>query len=161
MNTNYDFVTGLDGFVIQSPPVITKRRGLRPDQVAGELHPEQLVAEDLRQAIWLRLRRLTSSNVCSRVITARKTDLAADIAMKKGQEVASSIRSALGYWDSQPASLNAKVLTRYYALLQITIAEQVSDPSSAAGLREIQSHTEAGHGLWTMADPEKEFPSGY
>ena len=131
------------------------------DDVAGELHPEQLVAEDLRQAIWLRLRRLTSSNVCSRVITARKTDLAADIAMKKGQEVASSIRSALGYWDSQPASLNAKVLTRYYALLQITIAEQVSDPSSAAGLREIQSHTEAGHGLWTMADPEKEFPSGY
>src|SRR6266852_1335812 len=27
MNTNYDYVTGLDGFVIQSPPVITKHRG--------------------------------------------------------------------------------------------------------------------------------------
>src|SRR5713101_10179463 len=35
MNTNYDFVTGLDGFVIQSPPVITKHGGLRPDQVNG------------------------------------------------------------------------------------------------------------------------------
>jgi hypothetical protein len=128
---------------------------------AGELHAEQLVAEDLRQAIWLRLRRLTSSNVCSRVIAARKIDLSAEVATRKGQEAASSIRSALGYWESQPASLNAKVLTRYYALLQITIAEQVADPRSTAGLREIQSHTEAGHGLWTMADPEKEFPSGY
>jgi hypothetical protein len=29
MNTNCDFVTGLDGVVIQPPPVITKRRGLR------------------------------------------------------------------------------------------------------------------------------------
>jgi hypothetical protein len=29
MNTNYDFVTGLDEFVIQSPSVITKHRGLR------------------------------------------------------------------------------------------------------------------------------------
>ncbi len=42
MNTNYDFVTGLDGFVIQSPPVITKRRGLRPDQVNGPFAPPPL-----------------------------------------------------------------------------------------------------------------------
>ena len=35
MNTNYHLGTGLDGFVIISPPVITKNRGLRPDQVNG------------------------------------------------------------------------------------------------------------------------------
>jgi len=131
------------------------------DEAIGELYPEQLVAENLGEAIWLRLRRLTSPTLCGRIITARAADLKPEVVAQKGQEVASSVRSALGYWQSQAASLNAKVLTRYYALLQISIAEQVASPTSTADLREIQSHTEGGHGLWTIADPSQDFPAGY
>ena len=42
-------------------------------QETGEatLHPEQLVAENVSEAVWLRLRRLTSPTLCERVIAAR------------------------------------------------------------------------------------------
>ncbi len=124
-----------------------------------ELYPEQIVAENIGEAIWLRFRRLTSPTLCKRMILARAPELASNIAMQKGQEVASSVRSALGYWQSQPNSLNSKILSRYYAILQVSIAEQVADPASAADLLQIQSHTESGHGLWTIATPEGEFPA--
>ncbi|TYL90332.1 hypothetical protein FXB40_32265 [Bradyrhizobium rifense] len=125
------------------------------------LHPEQLVAENVSEAVWLRLRRLTSPTLCERTIAARAPTLSADVIAKKGQELAFAIRSALGYWQSEPGSLNAKVLTRYYALLQITIAEQVASPHSTADLAEIQAHTESGHGLWAMAAPTGTFPDNY
>ncbi len=95
------------------------------------------------------------------MIAARSPTLAVDVAQRKGNEVAASVRSALGYWQSQTGSLNAKVLTRYYALLQISIAEQLADPASAADLQQIQSHTEVGHGLWAIARPEGDFPDNY
>ena len=110
------------------------------DEGRLELHPDWLVADNLSEAVWLRLRRFTSPPA-----------LATDTLKKKGQELAFAVRSALGYWRSEPGSLNAKVLTRYYALLQITIAEQVASPDSTADLKEIQGHTESGHGLWTIA----------
>jgi len=129
----------------------------------GDLYPEWLVAENLSEAVWLRLRRFTSSTLCERAIAARAPALASDILKKKGQELAFAVRSALGYWRSEPGSLNAKVLTRYYALLQITIAEQVASPQSTADLKEIQGHTESGHGLWTIAatGTGEDFPFNY
>ena len=125
------------------------------------LYPERLVAENLSEAVWLRLRRLTSPTLCERVITARAPVLAPDILRKKGQDLAFAVRSALGYWQSEPGSLNAKVLTRYYALLQITIAEQVASPDSTADLKEIQGHTERGHGLWAISATGEDFPFNY
>ena len=127
----------------------------------AKLDPEQLVAENIGEAVWLRFRRLTSSTLCRRTIEARAPKLPPAVAEQKGQEVASSVRGALGYWQTQPGSLSAKVLSRYYALLQVSIAEQVADPASAADLRKIQSHTESGHGLWAIAAPEGEFPANY
>jgi len=67
------------------------------EEEVGELYPEQLVAENLGQAIWLRLRRLTSPTLCGRIIAARAPNLDPEIVRQKGQEVASSVRSALGY----------------------------------------------------------------
>ncbi len=127
----------------------------------SELYPEQLVAENIAEAVWLRLRRLTSSTLCQRVIEARHPSLPVSVLEKKGQEMASSVRSALGYWQSQAASLNAKVLARYYALLQMSIAEQLASPDSTADLKEIQSYTESGHGLWTITANGKNFPASY
>lgn len=129
-----------------------------PDE---ELYPERLVAENVGEAVWLRLRRLISPTLCERVIAARTPALAADIVTKKGQELAFAVRSALGYWQSKPDSLSAKVLTRYYALLQMTIAEQVASPDSKSDLKEIQAHTESGHGLWAMSAPDGDFPTNY
>lgn len=140
-----------------------RRRIGMSEQEANEhfLHPEQLVAENVSEAVWLRFSRLTSPTLCERTIAARAPTLSADVISKKGQELAFAIRSALGYWQSEPGSLNAKVLTRYYALLQITIAEQVASPTSTADLAEIQAHTESGHGLWAMAAPTGTFPGNY
>lgn len=131
------------------------------EEPVSELYPEQLVAENIAEAVWLRLRRLTSSTLCQRVIEARHPSLPVLVLEKKGQEVASSVRSALGYWQSQAASLNAKVLARYYALLQMSIAEQLASPNSTADLKEIQSHMESGHGLWTITAHGMDFPASY
>ena len=130
------------------------------EEPTSELHPEWLVAENVAEAVWLRLRRLTSSTLCQHVIEMREPSLPVDVLERKGREVAASVRSALGYWQTQAESLNAKVLTRYYALLQISIAEQLASPASNADLKKIQSHTERGHGLWTIPAGE-DFPTSY
>jgi hypothetical protein len=140
---------------------MTTLGSMSDEEPTEDSYPEQLVAEDVLEAVWLRLRRLTSPTLCGRIIAARAPDLKPDLVMQKGQEVASSVRSALGYWRSEAASLNARVLTRYYALLQISIAEQVASPASTSDLREIQSHTEGGHGLWAIEAPGQEFPASY
>lgn len=133
------------------------------EEGSGDPYPEWLVAENLSEAVWLRLRRFTSPTLCERTIAARAPGHAPDILKKKGQELAFAVRSALGYWRSELGSLNARVLTRYYALLQITIAEQVASPQSTADLKDIQAHTESGHGLWTIAasGTGEEFPFNY
>jgi hypothetical protein len=46
-------------------------------------------------------------------------------------------------------------------LLQMSIAEQLASPDSTADLKEIQSHTESGHGLWTISAHGKDFPASY
>ena len=122
---------------------------------------ERLVAEDIRQTVWLRLRRLTSSRLCRQIISARVSALTPEVLEAKSEGVAWAVRSALGYWDSNPAALNAKILTRYYALLQISIAEQVASPNAAFDLNEVQRHTEQGHGLSTLSDPSAIFPDSY
>jgi hypothetical protein len=119
---------------------------------------ERIVAENVGQLVWLRLRRLTSSRLCRRMVDARAPALPKDVAERKAEGVASAVRSALGYWESTPASLNAKILTRYYAMLQVTIAEQVASPEAHSDLTEIQRHTEFGHGLATLGREDLPFP---
>ncbi|HEY4902222.1 MAG TPA: hypothetical protein VIH89_01995 [Candidatus Sulfotelmatobacter sp.] len=122
---------------------------------------ERLVAEDVRQTVWLRLRRLTSSRLCRQIVSARASALSPEVLDSKSEGVAWAVRSALGYWDTNPADLNARILTRYYALLQISIAEQVASPNLAFDLNEVQRHTEQGHGLSTLSDPSAIFPDSY
>ncbi len=119
---------------------------------------ERLVAENVSEAVWLRLRRLTSSTLCSGIVARRASG---DIE-SKGREIAWAVKSALGYWQSGAIALNAKVLTRYYALLQISIAEELASPASKADLLAIQRRTEhGGHGLTTIVDPNGTFPFNY
>jgi hypothetical protein len=76
------------------------------------------------------------------VLSRRTLSLSPDEIKKKGEEIASSVRSALGFWDSNAASLNAKILNQYYAALQFSIAEQVAMSGPESSLQDIQRHTE-------------------
>jgi hypothetical protein len=46
------------------------------------LHPEQLVAENVSEAVWLRFSRLTSPTLCERTIAARAPTLSAEVIAK-------------------------------------------------------------------------------
>jgi hypothetical protein len=141
------------------------------DEEPGRESVERLVAENVSEAVWLRLRRLTSSILCSRIVARRASTSieskgeetrASTSIESKGREIAWAVRSALGYWQSSAVALNAKVLTRYYALLQISIAEELASPVSKADLLAIQRRTEhGGHGLTTIVDPNGTFPFSY
>lgn len=74
------------------------------EEGSGDPYPEWLVAENLSEAVWLRLRRFTSPTLCERTIAARAPGHAPDILKKKGQELAFAVRSALGYWRSETSA---------------------------------------------------------
>jgi hypothetical protein len=122
---------------------------------------ERLVSENVSETVWLRLRRLTSAQLCAQLLHARPSSATADLIEKKSVGMSSAIRSALGYWDAKEGGLNSKILSRYYALLQITIAEQISFLDNSDDLSAVQRHTEYGHGLFTIADAGLRFPQGY
>ncbi|MND32273.1 hypothetical protein D3C81_1045850 [compost metagenome] len=110
-----------------------------------------IIANDPNKLVWLRLKQLTSVEVCKILLKekSKRQDVLLDenLLNKKSIGLASAIESALGYWQEKPTSLNSWVLSRYYALLQLTIAEQVASPSNESDLASIQKHTEQGHGL--------------
>ena len=99
--------------------------------------------------------------LCAKILTNRAPTLDPSLIAKKGEQTAYAVRSALGFWEEHSPALNAKILSRYYALLQISIAEQVASLDSTLDLEEIQRHTEAGHGLSTLIDPSLAFPENY
>lgn len=110
-----------------------------------------IIANDPNKLVWLKLKQLTSIEVCKNLLRdkSKRNDLCLDesVLNKKAIGLASAIESALGYWQEKPVSLNSWVLSRYYALLQLTIAEQVADVKSNEDLASIQKYTEQGHGL--------------
>lgn len=122
---------------------------------------ERLVSENVAETVWLRLRRLSSAQLCEQLLTARTSAIPSELIRTKSIGMSSAIRSALGYWDAKEGGLNSKILSRYYALLQITIAEQISSLDTPDDLAAVQRHTEYGHGLFTLAVPGIRFPNNY
>lgn len=126
---------------------------------------KRLVGENTHELVWLHLKRLRSSELCKRVILQKCNEeqitLPAEIIENKAIGVASAVESALGYWKDKPNDLNSWVLSRYYALLQLTIAEQVASVKNHDDLASVQKHTEQGHGLATFNDSSVPFPDGY
>jgi hypothetical protein len=105
---------------------------------------------------------MTSTRLCRQIISSRTSQLSKEVLDSKAEGVASSIRSALGFWESSPVGLNARILSRYYALLQISIAEQVASVDPTLNLKEVQKHTEqGGHGLSAVSKLTDTFPFGY
>lgn len=124
----------------------------------NKLDVERFIANDVKETIWLRLKRLGSSQLCAKIIEKNSPGLATHIVEKKADGVSSAIRSAFGYWDTKDGGLNSKILSRYYAILQISIAEQISSNDSNTDLVSVQNHTEHGHGLYTVRDESGVFP---
>jgi hypothetical protein len=122
---------------------------------------ERLVANNVSETVWLRLRRLTSAQLCEQLLSNRSTSTRIEVLRKKSIGMSSAIRSALGYWDTREGGLNSRILSRYYALLQITIAEQISSLENDDDLAAVQRHTEYGHGLFSTAESGKKPTSSY
>lgn len=127
---------------------------------------ETFKAENIDEIVWLRLNRLKSVRLCENLIRKKlaKTPnplITENIIKSKAIGLSSAIDSAIGYWQVTPQSLNAKVLSRYYFLLQMTIAEQVSSVKNVDDLKTVQKHTENGHGLGTITNSDEDFPSNY
>jgi hypothetical protein len=122
---------------------------------------EPLIAEDARQALGLRLHRLTSPTICRRMLAEKHPALSEEAQARKSEGIASAIRSALGYWESSPSALNAKILSHYYFALQLSIAEEIANANPQSTLESIQRYTEQGHGLATIRNPDLNFPENY
>jgi len=127
---------------------------------------ENYKAGDIDEIVWLRLNRLRSVKLCEKLIRAKlvknpNAAITEELIKSKAIGLSSAIESAIGYWQVRPQSVNAKVLSRYYFLLQMTIAEQVSSVKNTDDLKAVQRHTEYGHGLGTISDHSKEFPFNY
>lgn len=119
---------------------------------------ERFVANNITEATWLRLKRLSSSQLCKRIIEKNCVGLTREVIEKKSIGMSSAVRSAFGYWDTKEGGLNSKILSRYYALLQITIAEQIASDDPKTDLTSVQKHTEYGHGLYTQRIDVGTFP---
>ncbi|EPN1928657.1 YaaC family protein [Cronobacter dublinensis] len=119
---------------------------------------ERFVATDVNGAIWLRLKRLTSAQLCKKIIENNNPELEQNICIDKSIGMSSVIRSAIGYWETENGGLNSKILSRYYALLQISLAEQISSGDPKDNLKNVQKHTESGHGLYICTIDDEKFP---
>lgn len=127
---------------------------------------ETFKAENIDELIWLRLNRFKSVKLCENLIRKKLTTnpnplITEEILKSKAIGLSSAIDSAIGYWQVNPRSVNAKILSRYYFLLQMTIAEQVSSVKNIDDLKTVQKHTENGHGLGTIINPDTDFPENY
>lgn len=125
---------------------------------------ERFRAENPDEIVFLRLNRLRSPRLCENLLRDKLNEnpnpaITDEILQKKAVGLASVIESALGYWQSSSQSLNSRTLSRYYFMLQLTIAEQVASVSNTDGLAEIQKHTEHGHGLKTYLVSNDKFPN--
>jgi len=115
---------------------------------------EWLVGNNIDELIRLRISRLKSIEIARKLIQEKyiKYDITIDekLLFEKAKGLSSAIDSALNYLSISEKSLNAKILSRYYAFLQLTIAEIVASIKNDCDLKEAQKHTEQGHGLSTL-----------
>jgi hypothetical protein len=130
------------------------------------MRQETFKADNIDEIVWLRLNRFKSIKLCENLIRLKLAKnpnpaITDEIIKSKALGLSSAIESAIGYWQVNPQSVNAKVLSRYYFLLQMTIAEQVSSVNNTDDLKTVQKHTENGHGLGTISNSHEEFPANY
>jgi hypothetical protein len=124
---------------------------------------ESFLGENSDEIVWLRLNRLKSVKLCEILIRNKLSaspnpEITDEIIKKKSIGLSSAIESALGYWKPAPHAINARILSTYYFLMQLTIAETVASVRNLYDLEEAQKNTLQGHGLGKVSSDTSDFP---
>lgn len=126
-----------------------------PPIVAKKSDHRRLLSDSPIEAIWLRLRQLTSVTLASKLVTSRaEADgvmLDAAATRAKAEGVSFSLRNAIDYFQAAGArNVSQRVLNLYYGSMAFVFAEMLAAPSGASALAEIEDSTKQGHGLCTV-----------
>ncbi|MBD3339791.1 MAG: hypothetical protein GF353_11820 [Candidatus Lokiarchaeota archaeon] len=115
---------------------------------------ERFVTTDPDELLKIRFSRFRSPEIAKKLLLDKcnQKDISVnqDLINEKAKGLSSIIDSALSYFQIKEQSLNARILSRYYALLQFTIAEEVASIENTVDLKVAQKYTEKGHGLNTL-----------
>ncbi len=121
-------------------------------------HPPKhrtLLSEEPIEAIWLRLRQLTSVSLARKLMATRAASegvaLDDNVILTKAEGLAFSLRNAGDYFRMHNGqNVSQRVLNLYYGSMSLAFAEMLADPRGAAGLVDIEKITTQGHGLCTL-----------
>lgn len=114
-----------------------------------------LLSEEPIEAIWLRLRQLTSVTLARKLVTTRAVNegvaLDEKVVRTKAEGLAYSLRNASDYFTTRDGqNVSQRVLNRYYGSMAFAFAEMLSAPKGPASLADIEKITTQGHGLCTL-----------
>jgi hypothetical protein len=119
-----------------------------------------LLSEEPIEAIWLRLRQLTSVSLAAKLVATRTASegqaIDADVVRTKAEGLAFSLRNANDYFKSRDGqNVSQRVLNLYYGSMAFAFAEMLAAPTGPKSLADIEKITTQGHGLCTL-DGEEE-----
>lgn len=138
-------------FAPDAPPAVARTAQ------ADHLH---LLSETPIDAIWLRLRQLTSVTLASKLVASRASGAGVqlnDAAMRrKAEGLSFALRNATDYFHGAGArNVSQRVLNLYYGSMAFVFAEMLASPNGTTALGEIEEATKYGHGLYSI-DGEKD-----
>lgn len=119
-----------------------------------------LLSEKPIEAIWLRLRQLTSVSLARKLVATRAANegvtLADEDVRTKAEGLAFSLRNAGDYFKTRDGqNVSQRVLNLYYGSMAFAFAEMLAAPTGPSSLADIEKITTQGHGLCTL-DGEQE-----
>lgn len=114
-----------------------------------------LLADAPIEAVWLRLRQLTSVRLAEMMLAdrARRGGYSFDppVARTKAQGLAYAIRNAADYFRVGSPNVSQRVLNLYYGAMAFAQAEMLAHPNGPRALSEVERSTKLGHGLNTIS----------
>lgn len=114
-----------------------------------------LLSEEPIEAVWLRLRQLTSVTLARKLVTTRAVNEAValdeEVVRTKAEGLAFSLRNASDYFKTRDGqNVSQRVLNLYYGSMAFAFAEMLAAPKGPASLADIEKITTQGHGLCTL-----------
>jgi hypothetical protein len=116
---------------------------------------QRLLSETPIEAVWLRLRQLSSVSLARKAVETRARSagvrLDASAVENKAVGLAYSLRNATDYFHARDVrNVSQRVLNLYYGTLGFAFAEMLAAPDGSKALSEIEDSTKQGHGLYTV-----------
>lgn len=114
-----------------------------------------LLSEEPIEAIWLRLRQLTSITLARKLVATRAANESVQLddedVRTKAEGLAFSLRNASDYFRSRAGqNVSQRVLNLYYGSMAFAFAEMLAAPRGPRSLADIEKITTQGHGLCTL-----------